>query len=1236
MASQALNGLNGHHDDGKRWSYIPPAIDIPLGEGEEVEVNLSELLEDPTELCTLLENEGVAKGYWEITAMAYAKENKMDHAIDILKKGLSAFASNQQDRLSIFSALCWMCLYNCRHAPRIPEGSDLIQQSAFYVSSAQTEDTRGLPEKLQTKDYWLAQAAAHLNSAARISPSYPPIFLARGVYNLLKSSLVHPDERHAQLTEALKAFDNTLRASNGKNIFALIGRARVLYSMSKWADAHQCFQEVLRRAPEMIDPDPRIGMGCCLWQLGHHEDAKNAWERALELNSESKQALLLLGQYYFSASSKMNINDPKFETTYTKAVREYAQYAVKLDKFYPLALASLAPYMLTKKPEAVARMGRNIIERADVSTVASEGWFQLARLAHSQGENTRAFEYYAKADQARGGDGRGGDDQGHLPSKFGMAQIKVLQEDYVDAKFRLEKLHNLSRSTETMSLLGVLYADDYFSAPETNANAKDDERLQAWKKAISFLEGVRATWKDAKKNATTNADVLLTLARLYEIDAPDKSLQCLQQAEEEELRKIPELRQARSELEQMPLEVTGETDKSVMANKKSAFLAAKETAAKEVESLRLSLRDRLSPAALNNMGCLHFQADRYGAARDYFQTALNACVRIASEDSDDDTDALVSTISYNLARCYEAEGMNDEAKKVYEGLLERHAGYIDASARLAYIALRENPRGEGAKAMSNVFHSAEDNLDIRGLYGWYLNKTRKPARNATFAEDNEQRHLKHTLRDFNKHDHYSLTAMGNLHLIYAREMPRQSESDRQKRKKMYEKAVEFFTKALELDSRNAYAVQGLAIALVEDKKDMSQGIQLLSQVREVLKDPSVYINLGHAFCELKQYSRAVENYESALVKDRINDVNTLVCLGRTWLLRAKQERSLQGMKTSLDYSQRALDLEPEIVHFKFNLAYVRIQIAQLIYTLKTHERSADDVQTALEGLDAAVDALTEIAKSPNPPFPRADIEQRAVMCRTSVHKQLERALGEQREYEKKNADRLAQAKGVREAEIRKREEEERAKEEREAAEKVRILNERLEMQRRDREIAEKRAAEERLREEEQMTTDDETGERKKRVKKKGGGKRKKRDADSDSEDGIAGGYGSERGGSRGRSAGVTGDESEGAPKQKKKRKLERKNQKAEKEKSSKFKSAEFVQESDEEEEGGVAPAANGGVNGGAVLTPGGRDGLSEGEEEIARPRKKKVIDDEDEDEDEDESGDVEMAEAAHVEGEDEE
>lgn len=132
MASNGVsNGLNGHHadDDGalpKRFAYIPQAIDIPVGGGdldEAVEVDLVELIDDPTELCTLLENENVAKSYWMTISMAYAKQRKVDHAIEILTKGLGALPRDRSDdKLSILSCICWMYLWKCREAPRLKPG----------------------------------------------------------------------------------------------------------------------------------------------------------------------------------------------------------------------------------------------------------------------------------------------------------------------------------------------------------------------------------------------------------------------------------------------------------------------------------------------------------------------------------------------------------------------------------------------------------------------------------------------------------------------------------------------------------------------------------------------------------------------------------------------------------------------------------------------------------------------------------------------------------------------------------------------------------------------------------------------------------------------------------------------------------------------------------------------------------------------------------------------------------
>lgn len=525
-----------------------------------------------------------------------------------------------------------------------------------------------------------------------------------------------------------------------------------------------------------------------------------------------------MGLYFLQASSQYQPSDPQFAPLYTKAMTKYAQKAFKMDDKLPLSCATFGGYFLLKKSMAhVERLARRAIDLTDVNAIASDGWYLLARKEHYDDSLAKANDFYNKADQARGGD-----DRGYLPAKFGAAQIKILMNDLDGAKFRLDKIVQQSKSIEAMTLLGTLYAEDVFAAQ--SANSKEDKSAEL-KKAVALLEAVRIAWKDSKKKTTPDSSVLLNLARLYEIESPEKSLQCLRQVEQMEIEEIPD--------DDRPEDIDDE------------------------DLLRNYLREFLPPQLLNNMGCFFYQMENFSQARELFQTSLNACVKIGDKEKSLDTDALVTTISFNLARTYEAEGMPDEAKGIYEGLLERHSGYTDAITRLTYIKLRQDPGDEGPKSMQKLYQAEPSNMEVRSLFGWYLSKAKRRTNN--IAEDQEQRHYKHTLQHFDKHDRYSLTGMGNIYLTIAREMPRNTEQDKEKRRKMYEKAVEFFDKALQLDSRNAYAAQGIGIALVEDKKDLAGAVQIFTKVKETMKDPSVFINLGHAYCELKQYSRAVEN-----------------------------------------------------------------------------------------------------------------------------------------------------------------------------------------------------------------------------------------------------------------------------------------------------------------------------------------------------------------------------------------
>ncbi|QUC19538.1 uncharacterized protein UV8b_03779 [Ustilaginoidea virens] len=1084
-----------------RFFDIPSAIDIPVQgdqEDEAVEIDLEDLLDDPTELCTLFENERAAKTYWMTVALAYAKQRKIDHAIEMLIRGSGAIqgnASNPRDKVSMICCLCWMYLWKSREAPRVaPDG--------IRVSEA------------KTKEYYLQLATSSLNDAARLNPSFPPIFLARGVLLLLRASLQAPSkiagaiatEKNELLKTAVKSFDDALRVSQGKNMLALMGKARAYFSMRKCPDALAIYQDVLQKMPDLVDPDPRIGIGCCFWQLGFKEDAKAAWERSLEINPESKIANILLGLFYLDASGHVPVGSDEFLKLYRRAMTEFTQKAFKLDKDVPITCSTFAGYFLSRKAwDNAEKLAHKAIQYTDVNAIASDGWYLLARKAHYNGDTEKASDYYRRADDARGGA-----DTGYLPAKFGVAQLSVLKNDLGEAKLRLEKMNQQSKNHEAMILLGTLYAEEIFASQKTDS--KEDKSAEM-KKAVAFLEGVRNSWKDPKRTISPDASVLLNLARLYEAEHPDKALQCLQQVEQLELDQIP--------------------------------ASERPTNAMDEATAQKVMRKSLPPQLLNNIGCFHSQAEKHELASEMFEAALGACMRIGEKGHGLDTDALVSTISFNLGRSYESRGLTDKALEVYEGLLARHDDYTDARTRLAYIKLRKNPNKGGPDAVAKLYQENTSDLEVRALYGWYLGKVQSRRRPANIAEDPEFRHYKHTLQNYDKHDRYALIGMGNLYLLQAREMRRETEQDKQKRSAIYGKAVEFFEKALSLDPKNAYAAQGIAIALVEDKKDYKTGLAIFNKVRETVRDAHVFVNLGHVYAELRQYSKAIEHYEMALSKDgKANDPNILSCLGRTWLNKGRSEKDIDAYNKALECAQRALKVAPEQVYNKFNVAFVQIQLVTTIQNLPENRRTAEQLEKAAEGLEEAIESLDAIATLPQTPYPKHDVEQRASMARNTLRKQLERAIGKQKEWEEKNKEKIQAARQQRDAELKRREAERQAIMEKERERQEKIRKEREAIAIRDRALAEQRAEEERARQEADMTTDEETGERVKRKRKPAGrpageGRSKKvprkKKADRDDE-----------------------EDSEEDNHTTKRRRLTKKE-------TSKFKSAEIVVNSDEEE-----------------------------------------------------------------------
>ena len=127
-ANAALHAMNGTNSSSNpfrrpRFADIPASIDIPVSAGDDdeddetavVEVDPNALPDDPTELCTLLENENSPRRFWMHIALAYAKHGKIDMAIEIITRALTARPNtDHNERLPMLHCLTWLFLQRSR------------------------------------------------------------------------------------------------------------------------------------------------------------------------------------------------------------------------------------------------------------------------------------------------------------------------------------------------------------------------------------------------------------------------------------------------------------------------------------------------------------------------------------------------------------------------------------------------------------------------------------------------------------------------------------------------------------------------------------------------------------------------------------------------------------------------------------------------------------------------------------------------------------------------------------------------------------------------------------------------------------------------------------------------------------------------------------------------------------------------------------------------------------------
>ncbi|TFK44271.1 RNA polymerase II-associated protein [Crucibulum laeve] len=974
-------------------SYVPPpgrSIDIELGGQEVITIDLDNLDPNPEDVLDLLKDGQCKMSVWTKLAGEYWRRGYLDAAEKIANSAIESFQTNgsSESPQPVYTLLANLQIAHARKAPKM-----------ILTNARQDIMTKEKP-----KEHYHREAAQYLNIGERVGAESGEgvggtlAFLTRGIQQLATRSM----------DDALRSFEGVL-AEKPTNVVALLGKARILYARRNYKESLKLFQDILRYNPQCI-PDPRIGIGLCLWAMDHKAKAKAAWERSLEVNPSEWAAQLLLGIETINGSKGDQVSES--EKTYAiHTGTKYIEQAFKANQKSAAAANALCGIFLAKGNYNMAlKLAERTIQFADTLSLLTEGYIRAGRVSHAKGDVEQATSFYMSAVEGQ---------PKHVVAAIGMAQMQMQNDEMAAAIHTLDTLiqaPNPQRSLAATVMLASLRAYPRPGVSSSDLAQEKDRAKGLYERVTKGLEIEETRANGGRLNATLqmisdDVDMHAEIARLWQEESLDRMSKALKDA------------------------------------------------------LKISEgNDQVDPRLLNNLAALQHLEGHLAEARSMYEGALTGLAGLIP----DVTEGMSTSILYNLGRVYEDQGEENLAKDAYEKLVSRHPEYVDAKVRQAHMLAKLNLHNDAHELLKQCLASQNGNLDLRAFYTHFLiqSNSHKVAKDFVFA----------TLKEFDKHDVYSLCACSAIMYHQARESREATPKAIDERKRNFQRAAEFYEKALQLDPLCAFAAQGLAIITAEDalgtlggampsgtssaseegqKRVLNarEALDVFAKVRESIHDGSVYLNMGHCHYARDEFDRAIESYETASVRFyNGQNVPVLLCLCRSWYAKATKDQSLLAMDNALRYAQMALHIQPNDKAIVYNIAMIQQKAAEMLNAVPPAKRTLKDLQRVLDQASHAQKLFTSLAndKSPMVPYSREIADERRKYG-DNVLRRGNEALAVQKQFE-------AEAQARLEAARTKRQEE---RERQEALERVRIEKQRLEAEKitEDRRIAREQAVE---------------------------------------------------------------------------------------------------------------------------------------------------------------------------------
>nr|CAG8484733.1 4433_t:CDS:10 [Entrophospora candida] len=462
MNSQKNNPGNSR-DDGVRPDLFSNVFTIPLGQENEVVLNIEKDFNNADEVCSFLQEEGADIKYYVSIAMYYnLKKGQPEEAIKVIEKGLRANGTNEN-----------------KYKSNNILGS-LYLKVANKINSFIDKDL---------KDRYLNLATEKFNEATQYSQGDsrdPMLWVNKGMLYLQKN----------EPSNAEYCFENSLKIAPNF-IPALFGHARVQYHHQKYSEALITYQKILSLNPNLITPDPRIGIGLCYNKLNSYKQALAAFDRALEVNPNNISALVLLATFELDiAKQPQQIDDDERLRTFAHSM-EKVRKCLEIDPSHSSSLIILSHgYFFQQDYANLLEAARRAERFAPTKPILGEAHYLQAVAFHRNEEYDKAYYHYQQTVDLL---------DYHIMSRLGLAQMMIHFKQYDQAH---EQLENLKKKIyiKNLDFITLIIIVGLLRIKSTT-----DRKLQ--KQITDEIEYIS---KYFKEEAYDNPDILIFKSKLHE------------------------------------------------------------------------------------------------------------------------------------------------------------------------------------------------------------------------------------------------------------------------------------------------------------------------------------------------------------------------------------------------------------------------------------------------------------------------------------------------------------------------------------------------------------------------------------------------------------------------------------------------------------------------------------------------------------------------------------------------